>query len=207
MQQLKMSHRLTAYWGRWCLTCLTFVTSLTGGLVLGVAASAAAQTPPPINGVTGTVAVEGTVKNEYGAANTIVVGTIDGVEHVFHFAKGFLVHGTDKANLEGLKGLRAGTTVVVHYTTEGATQTVQEIDRVGDRGLKTTEGVVTRVDRGRKQITVRFDSGTTETLQLTDRAAADVGKDVDGAVTGATRIAVYYTDEAGHKVVHYFRRR
>ena len=58
MQQREMSNRLTAYWGRWCLTCLA------GGLVLGVAASVAAQTPPPINGVTGTVAVEGTVKNE-----------------------------------------------------------------------------------------------------------------------------------------------
>lgn len=198
MQHLHVSDVLAAGWRRWCLA---------GGLTLGLALSVAAQTPPPINGVTGTVAVEGVVKKEYGAASTIVVGTVDGAEHVFHFAKGLLVHGTDKTGVDGLKGLRAGTTVVVHYTVDGANQTVQEIDRVGDKGLKVAEAVVTGVDRRRKQIAVRFDNGTTETLQLTDRAAADVGKDIDGAATGAARVAVYYIDEAGHKVVHYFKKR
>ena len=69
-----------------------------------------------------------------------------------------------------------------------------------------TEGVVTRVDRGRRQIAIRFDNGKTETFRLTDRAAADAGKDVDQATGGGTRVIVYYSDEAGHRVAHFFKK-
>ena len=44
---------------------------------------------------------------------------------------------------------------------------------------KVTEGVVTHIDRGRKQITVRFDNTKTETFRLTDRAALEATKDID----------------------------
>ena len=179
--------------------------ALLGGLVLGVSRTRAAQTPPPISGVTGTIALEGTVDQEYGAANTVVVKTVDGVEHVFHAAKNLLVHGGKGTGIDALKGLRAGSTVVVHYTAAGSEASAHEIDRVGDDGLKISEGVVTRIDRKKKEIAIRFDNGKTETFLLTDRAAVDVGKDVDKAVTGATRIVVYYSDEAGHKVAHFFK--
>ena len=177
------------------------------GIALAWPLGVIAQQTPPISGTTGTIALEGTVKAEYGAAHTIVVGAIDGTEHVFHFAKDLLVHGSNTSGEDALKGMRTGTTVVVHYTAEGATETVHEFDRVGADGLQVGEGVVTRIDRARKQITVKFDGGKTETLELTDRAAADVGKDVDKAAMNTTRVAVYYTDEAGHKVVHYFKKK
>ena len=184
---------------RFSLALLGFV------VVFGASGRAAAQQPPPVGGVTGTIALEGTVQDEYGGANAVVVKTKDGVEHVFHFTKGLLVHGGKGAGADALRGLREGSTVVVHYTVAGGSESAQEIDRIGDEGLKATEGVVTRVDHKRKQIAIRFDDGKTETLRLTERAAEDAGKDVDAA-SGATRVIVYYADEAGHKVAHFFRK-
>ena len=160
-----------------------------------------AQSPPPVQG---TIALEGTVKKVYAAANTVIVATIDGVEHVIRYTKNTLFHGGSGA--DALQGLREGSAVVVHYTGEGANASAQEIDRVGDEGLKVTEGVVTRIDRARKQITIRFANGSTETLRLTDRAAVDAGKDIDGATSGSTKVIVYYSDEGGQKVAHFFRK-
>jgi hypothetical protein len=42
--------------------------------------------------------------------------------------------------------------------------------------------------------------------QLTERAAAEAGRDLrDGSANGAT-VVVYYADESGRKVVHYFKK-
>ena len=181
---------------------LAWIPALLVALVAGSVALSA-QSPPPVRG---TIALEGTMKKVYRAANTVIVTTIDGVEHVYHFTKDLLVHGGKGPGVDALEGLREGTTVVVHYTVEGAEQSATEIDRVGDEGLKVTEGVVARIDRGRKQITIRFDNGKTEDLRLTDRAAADAGKDLDQAGAGGTKVIVYYTDEGGRKVAHFFKK-
>lgn len=176
---------------------------LLAAVVFGVSTIVTAQSPPPVRG---TIALEGTIQKVYAAANTVIVKTIDGVEHVFHFTKDLLVHGGKGAGVEALQGLREGSTVVVHYAMEGSDESAREIDHVGGEGLKTAEGVVTLVDRGRKQITIRFENGKTEAFRLTDRAATDVGKDIGQGVTGETRVLVYYSDEAGHKVAHFFKK-
>ena len=157
-------------------------------------APAYGQTSPPIHGVTGTVATEGTIKSEYKAANKIAVATEDGVEHVYDAVTGLKVHGGDAA----LGGLKPGTTVVIHHTPDN---TVQEIDRVGDGGLQTTEGMATKVDRKKKEITIRYDNGAIEKLKLTDRAAAESGQNI----SPDTRIVVYYSEDAGQKITHYFK--
>ena len=176
--------------------------AVLGVLVLAAAAAAAtAQTPPPVRG---TIALEGTTQKVYAAMHIVIVKTIDGVEHVFHFTKDLLVHGGKGSGVDAFPGLEEGRTVVVHYTVAGAEETAQEIDRIGDEGLRTTEGIVTRVDRGRKQLTIKYFDGTSETLSLTNRAAAEAEQGL-GQVTGAT-VVVYYRDEAGNKVVHYFKR-
>jgi len=72
--------------------------------------------------------------------------------------------------------------------------------------LKVTEGTVTNINRRRRQITIRFDDKTTETLQLTERAARDVGHELEGPAAQAGRVTVYYADEGGQKVAHYFRK-
>ncbi len=167
--------------------------ALVGMVGFGIAP---AYAQVPIHGFNGTMATEATIKSEHQAANKIIVATEDGAEHVYDAAKGLVVHGGKDA----LSDLRPGTTVIVHYS---ADNTAQEIDRVGPGGLSTTEGIATKIDRGKKEITVRYDNGKTEKLKLTDRAAADVGKNVGED----SRIVVYYSDEAGGRVTHYFKKR
>jgi hypothetical protein len=161
--------------------------------------TASAQRPPPVRG---TIALEGTMKTFYRALNTIVVTTIDGAEHTYHVTKHLIVHGGKGSGIDALEGLQPGSTVVVHYTEDGAPPSVTEIDCIGEGGLKVTEGVVTRIGRGRKQITIRFEGRKTETFQVTDRAAVEFANDIDPTATGGTTVTVYYSDEGGRKVAH-----
>jgi hypothetical protein len=191
---------------------LPAVRHLVVGLVTLVAcllmtpARAAAQVPPPIDGITGTVALEGTVVQEQAAANTVIVKTVDGVEHLFRFTKDLLVHGGKGSGVDALQGLRDGTTVAVHYTVVGGDATVLELDQISDDGLSVTEGTVIRIDRARLQITIRFDNGKAEVFQLTERAASDAGNEIDHAPDGTARVTVYYTDEDGRRVAHFFKK-
>jgi hypothetical protein len=173
-----------------------------GMVALCTAAALDAQQPPAIHGVTGTIATDATIKEEHKAANKIVVKTEDGVEHVFEGAKDLLVHGG-----KDLSDLKAGTTVVVHYTADANGELAREVDRVGTNGLSVTEGVVTKIDRGKKQIQIRYDNGSTETLGLTARAAVDGEPDFRNLPPGTTRVVVYYSENAGHKIAHFFKPR
>jgi len=168
-------------------------------LTLGGSAPASAQTAPPVQG---TIALQATLKKVYQAANVVIVTTIDGVDHAYHFAKDLVVHG-GKKGVDPFEGLREGATVVVHYTVEGTEATVHEIDRIDVEGLETTEGTVTQIDRGRKHITVRYDNGRTETFLLTERASAE--SQTEEAVAGG-KVVIYYSNESGEKVAHFFRK-
>jgi hypothetical protein len=185
--------------------CLTMGFAC-GAAMLTLPGLHAGQEPPPIGGVTGTIALEGTVDQESKAANTVIVKTLDGVRHLFHLTGKTVVHGSESAGADALRGLEAGSAVVVHYATDAGEQTALEVDRLDDKGLKTIEGVVTRVDRAGRKISIRLADGSMQTLRLTDRAAKDVGKDVDRAAADTTRVVVYYADEAGQRVAHYFKR-
>jgi hypothetical protein len=186
---------------------------LTGELlvVAGIAAALggvhtrAAQQPPPIHGVTGTIATEGMIQETDEAAHKILVKAADGIERLFHLSGRSAVHG-DTAGDETLRTLKKGTRVVVHYTGEGNNLTAEEIDRLGDEGLKQIEGKVTAVNRGTRTIAIKLANGTTQMLQLSERAASDVGRDIDRASDGTVTVIVYYKNEAGQPVVHYFKR-
>ena len=194
------------------LTRYQLLTSvLVGGLWLGGTGVAAAQEPPPppIGGLTGTIALEGTVNTFYKGVNTIVVKTVDGFEHLFHLAERTVVHGGTAAGDRAWRGLEEGSRVVVHYTPQGDHDTADEVDRIGDDGLIAVEGVITKVDRRAKTLSIRLTDGSGETLRLTERAAADVGKDLDDAAAGTVKVVVYVTpltDDKGGRVAHYFRR-
>jgi phage baseplate assembly protein gpV len=176
------------------------MTQLVGISALVCAPVLHAQRPPAIHGLTGTIATEATIKEEQKAGNKIVVATEDGAEHVYDAAKDLVVHGGKNP----LADLKPGTTVVIHYTPDN---TVHEIDRVGENGLSVTEGIVSKIDRGKKEITIRYDNGKTETLQLTDRAAVDAGQALKNIPAGSTRVVVYYSNDAKGKVAHYFRQK
>ena len=178
---------------------------VVGVLLGGLPTLRAAQEAPPVTPITGTIALEGTVDKVYAAANTVAVKAADGVEHLLHFTTRTIVHGT-KDSEDALSGLAVGSRVVVHYAAEGGEKTAVEVDRIDEDGLKAIEGVVTRVDREGKALSIRLADGSTETLQLSERAARDVGKDVDRAAVSGARVIVYYTDEAGHRTAHYFKK-
>ena len=146
------------------------------------------------------------MKQFYRGANVVIVTTMDGVEHVYQFTRNLIVHGGRKPGVDALEGLRDGTTVVIHYTGSGPQVAAEEIDLLGDEGLKMTEGDVTDIDRRKKEITVKYANGRTETLHMTDRAAAE-GEASVGKSSGETGdIVIYYADESGRKVVHYFKK-
>jgi len=156
---------------------------------------AAAQSPPP---VTGTIALEGSMKKFYRGANVIIVTTIDGVEHAYRFAKDLVVHGGKGTDVSALEGLGEGSRVVVHYTAQGA----EEVDVVGAEGLEITEATVTKVDLGRGEITVRYANGTKDVFRLTERATAET----DSAAPAGTKVKIYYSDDHGQKVAHFFKK-
>lgn len=180
-----------------------WLTAVLAALVLMGWRTAAAQSPPPVQG---TIALEGTMKTFYRAANVVIVTTMDGVEHAYHFTRDLVVHGGKGSGVDSLEGLREGSTVVVHYTAEGANQAVREVDVIGSEGLEVTEGIVSSIDRARTQITVRYDNGKTEVFRLTDRAASEASKEIEQAGARGARVVVYYMDEHGQKVAHFFRK-
>jgi hypothetical protein len=183
---------------------LGHVAALALLMVLPPWTAAHAQSRPPLPGEP--VATEGTIQTFSRGMNFVVVKTIDGMEHVYALTKDLIVHGGKKPGVDALEGLREGTTVAVHYSTTGTKASAQEIDVLGDGGLSIIEGVIANMDRGRKEITVKFTNGRTETLQLTSRAAAETQGILDESGGASTRIVIYYADESGHKVAHYFRK-
>jgi hypothetical protein len=139
----------------------------------------------------------------------MVVKTSDGAERTFHFADRTAVHGgkaVAKGTRETVRGLEEGAEVVVHYTTKGAQDTADEIDHAGKDGLKITEGTVQSINRHTKTLTVKAADGTVQTYGMADRAVRDAGKDIGEGAEKSGKATVYYTEEAGHKVVHFFKR-
>jgi hypothetical protein len=176
---------------------------LAAGLVLIPSMRAHAQSRPPLQEP---IALEGTMKQFYKAANVVIVTTMDGVEHVYHFTKDLIVHGGKEPGVDALEGLREGTMIVVHRHASGPEASVAEIDVVGEEGLKITEGVVTDINRRKQEITIEYANGTKETLKMTARAAAENDSQLEESDSTVTRIVVYYSDEAGRKVAHYVKK-
>jgi hypothetical protein len=143
------------------------------------------------------------------ATKTAVVKLADGTEHTFHFVARTTVHGTEGAAggaEDAFRGLKEGSQVAVHYTARGSEETAEEVDNIGKDGLKSTDATVVHLDRGAKTLAVRAEDGSEETYRLTDSAARDAGKDIAKGSEKSEKVTVYYTEEAGNKIVHFFRR-
>jgi len=133
----------------------------------------------------------------------VLLKTDDGLHHSVHFVDGTAVHGVNvgrDASKDSWHGLKEGSEVVVHFTTRGTEETAVEIDRVGDGGLKATEGAVKGIDRGGRTLVIGTEDGSEETFRLTEHANKDAGK---GVAKGA-KVTVFYTETAGKKVAHFF---
>jgi hypothetical protein len=154
-------------------------------------------------------AVHGTVRKIDSTAKTIVVKTTDGTEHTFHFLGSTVVHGAEEASAgtkDTFHGLGEGSEVLVHYTTEGTEKTAVEVDHVGKDGLKVAEGTITALDQGSKTIAIKTASGTAETFHLTAHATEDAGMEIARGSEKSTKVTVFYTEEGGRKVAHFFRK-
>jgi hypothetical protein len=153
-------------------------------------------------------AVDGTVKKVDAGTKTLVVEAKDGTEHTFHYASDVTVDGakdTKKGTVDAAHGVEEGSKVAVHYTVVGGKETAHEIDRIGDDGLKATDGTVSHMDRGAKTIAVKTADGSEETFRMTDRAAKDTGKDVAEGADKSAKVTVYYTEKAGVKTAHFVK--
>ena len=149
-------------------------------------------------------AVVATVKTVDKGTKTVVVKTGDGTEQTFRFLGRTVAHGataTAKGSKDAFDTMKEGDDVVVHYTEKGAVKTAEEVDHVGKGGLKVADVVVISVDHGAKTVTVKTAEGGVETYHLTVRAARETGKGLDKG----GKVTVYYTEDAGKKVAHYFK--
>jgi len=52
---------------------------------------------------------------------------------------------------------------------------------------------------------VKTAGGAEETYRLTDKAAKNAGKDVAEGAEKSAKVTVYYTEEAGKKIAHFFK--
>jgi S1-C subfamily serine protease len=138
---------------------------------------ASAQPPPPIQGVTGTIATDGTIESEHRAAHAIA----EGAAHVVDSAKKILPGG---------KGTKQNP---LDDFTEGSRVILRDVVKVDGESQTTTEGVVVDVNHRKNQITVRLADKKTETLRVvTPDTTADV--------------VVSYTDNTGARIAHDFKR-
>jgi len=149
-------------------------------------------------------AVVGTVKTVDQGTKTVVVKTAEGTEHTFHFIGRTVAHGgvaVAKGSKDAFQGVKEGDDVIVHYTVKGVDKTAQEVDHVGKDGLHASVVAVKSVDHAAKIVVVKTAEGGEETYHLTDEAVHETGK---GLKTGA-KVTVYYTEDAGKKIAHYFK--
>lgn len=149
----------------------------------------------------------GAVIDVSAATKTVTVKAADGTEHALVFAGHTTVHGAKdvgKGGQDAFKGLEKGSKVVVHYTAEGGKETADEVDRLGDDGVKAVKVTAVHVGRGAKTVAVKTEDGAEETYRVTGRAAEEIGKEVAKGGKDAAKGTAYVTEEAGHKVVHFF---
>lgn len=152
-------------------------------------------------------AVHGTIDKIDSGSKVVIIKTADGTRRSLHLLDRTAVHGADlsvEASKDSWHGLSKGGEVVAHYTKRGSDDTAIEIDRVGKDGLKSAKGTVTEIDRGGKKLVVDTGTGAKETFELTGRASEDAGKEIGKETAKGSRVAVYYTEDAGKKVAHFF---
>jgi hypothetical protein len=152
-------------------------------------------------------AVHGSITKLDSASKTAVIKTKDGTEHTVKFVDKTTVHGAEATAMgtkDAFHGLTEGSEVVAHYSTKGTEKTAVEIDRVGKDGIKSVDGTVMHIDRVGKTLAVKAADGTEDTFKLSDHAAADAGKDIAKGSEKSAKVTVYYTEEAGKKIAHFF---
>jgi arginine repressor len=144
--------------------------------------------------------VHGTVKKVDSATKTVVVKTADGTEHTIKVTG----QTTYKGTKAGLDGLKEGTEVVARTTGKGIDETGVEIGKIGKDSVKVTKGTIVKVDNGTKTVVVKTADGTAKTFDFTETAGKDMGQAVGAGTEKGAKVTVYYTEETGKKIAHFF---
>ena len=178
-------------------------TTLIGAAALvlaitGAANARAEQQPPPIDGVTGTVATEESKKDVKEAGR----GVFGKMARMLGLGKDKEVPTTPEGGEDMLAGMKPGTAVVIHTTTAGESATAEEIDRLDAEGTKPMEGVITAVNRTDRTISIRLADGTRRMLRLSPHAADEIDTEIDATA----KVVLYVKDVAGERVVQYVKR-
>jgi len=152
-------------------------------------------------------AVHGTITKLDAGTKTLVVKSKDGTEQTVHFVDKTTVWGADKTAAgakDAFKGLSEGSEVIVHYTKQGAENTATEVDKVGKDGLKYVDGTVTKVSKDGKTVTVKAADGTEHTFQVAGQDTVDAAKGIGKATDKTGKVTVYYAEQGGKQIVHFF---
>jgi preprotein translocase subunit YajC len=144
--------------------------------------------------------IHGTVKKIDKSIKTVVVKTADGTEHTVKVTDSAVVHGSD----EGFDGLKDGAELVVRCTAKGTEKTADDLGKVGKDGIKATKGTITKIDEGTKTVVVKSADGTEKTFEYTANASKDIGEAAGKGVEKGSKVTVYYTEEVGKKIAHFF---
>ena len=144
--------------------------------------------------------VHGTITKVDSATKTVVVKTADGTEHTIKVTG----QTTYKGTKAGLDGLKEGTEVVVRTTGKGVDETGVEIGKISKDSVKVTKGTIVKVDKGAKTVVVKTADGTEKTFDYTETAGKDMGKAVGAGTEKGAKVTVYYTEETGKKIAHFF---
>jgi hypothetical protein len=153
--------------------------------------------------------ITGTIEKVDSGAKTVAVKTADGTVETVKFTDKTTVHGLkDAAKGADLAGKEGGH-VIVHTVGEGADKTAHSVEWFGDKTVHATEGTVEDIGEGSKTVAVKTADGSKETFEVADHAVVNSGKGVaryseKGAKKGE-HVTVYYTEEAGKKIVHVFK--
>jgi Cu/Ag efflux protein CusF len=161
-------------------------------------------------------AVSGEVTKVDKSAKTLTVKAEDGTEHAFKYSDKTTVRGYHDASKMAKAGAmdtyfdgKEGTHVVVRYTKKGADKAALSVEDFGKEDLKEARGTVTKVDKGAHTVTVKTEEGAEATYSLGRDAAVDTEKGVvkgtDYTAKEGDKVVVHYSEDAGKKVVHFFK--
>jgi len=143
------------------------------------------------------------VSKFYQGAGAILGATVGAMVHVYQFTRDLVIPGSGPRP-DAFDGLKEGSIVVVHYPPDSAGQSAGKVDPTASAGGQSVEGTVRDIDNRHKAITVRFDSRTTETFELTERAAT-VGE--IQAPAAPDDVVIEFSNAAGQRVSHPFRKK
>jgi hypothetical protein len=155
--------------------------AVIAAMLLSAADVRAGQQPPPIHGVTGTIATDTSIQETNDAANKVIarIGRLFGLGRTA---------SADAAAEEALRGLRKGTRIVLQYAAPGQ-------NAAAEQHPTQIDAEVVRVNRGDRAVSITLVGGEQQTLRLSEPGETDVAN-----------IIVYYKDRPGERVARAFKR-